>query len=223
MHRQPRLASVLRLVCGMIATSAIVLLFTCIPPAAVRADEDPKMSAEERAKLIKYLDESQKQLLDSIANLSEAQWKFKPTPERWSVGEVAEHIYLAESLLFAQAERALAEKSNPDWATKTKGKTEFLERVMIQRVGKAQAPEQIVPTGKLMRDELIARFKEVRAKTLKFAETTDLPLKSHTTEHPFPVFNTLNAYQWVIYVPLHNIRHNQQIAEVQAHPNYPKN
>jgi hypothetical protein len=32
-------------------------------------------------------------------------------------------------------------------------------------------------------------------------------------EHPFPVFNMLNAYQWLLYIPLHNARHNRQIAE----------
>lgn len=183
---------------------------------------DGRMTQEDRAKLIKYLKDSEQQLLSAIENLSDAQWRFKSAADRWSVGEVAEHIYLAEALLFAAAERALASKPNPDWAEKTKGKTEFIERVMVGRMGKAQAPEQIVPSGKLTRDELIARFKEARAKTLKFAETTDLPLKSHTADHPFPVFGTLSAYQWVIYIPLHNIRHNQQIAEVKAHPDYPK-
>jgi hypothetical protein len=36
------------------------------------------------------------------------------------------------------------------------------------------------------------------------------------------VFNTLNAYQWLIYIPLHNFRHNRQIEEVMANPNFPK-
>jgi len=47
-------------------------------------------------------------------------------------------------------------------------------------------------------------------------------LKEHTVDHPFPVFGTLNAYQWLIYVPLHNMRHDQQIAEVKASPGFPK-
>jgi hypothetical protein len=31
----------------------------------------------------------------------------------------------------------------------------------------------------------------------------------------------LHAYHWLLYVPLHTIRHNQQIAEVKAAPGYP--
>jgi hypothetical protein len=160
--------------------------------------------------------------LDLLGGLSEEQLRFKPAPERWSVIEVAEHILMAEGLLFSAVERALADKQNPEWETKTKGKTEFLERVMVSRDRKAQAPEAIVPTGKLTRDDVIGKLKDARAKTLKFAEETRLPLKAHTVDHPFPVFNTLNAYQWLIYIPLHNLRHNQQIEEVMANPNFPK-
>jgi hypothetical protein len=180
------------------------------------------MTAEDRAKVIKLLNESHKQTLDLMQGLSEEQLKFKPAPEKWSVLEVAEHIYLAEGLLFGAVEKALAEKENPEWEAKTRGKTEFLERVMVSRDRKATAPESIVPSGKLTRDDVIAKLNESRAKTLKFTEETKLPLKAHTLDHPFPVFNTLNAYQWLIYIPLHNIRHNKQIEEVKADPNFPK-
>jgi hypothetical protein len=185
------------------------------------ASEDPNMTAEDRAKVIKLLNESHKQTLDLMEGLSEEQLKFKSAPEKWSVLEAAEHIMMAEGLLFSAVEGALAAKQNPEWETKTKGKTEFLERVMVSRDRKAQAPENIVPSGKLTRDEVVAKLKEARAKTLKFTEETKLPLKAHTLDHPFPVFNTLNAYQWLIYIPLHNIRHNKQIEEVKSDPNFP--
>ena len=35
-----------------------------------------------------------KTFLDAIAGLSEAQWKFKPAPDRWSIAEIAEHVIL---------------------------------------------------------------------------------------------------------------------------------
>jgi hypothetical protein len=57
---------------------------------------------------------------------------------------------------------------------------------------------------------------------VKFATGTEAALKEHTVEHPFPIFGTLNAYQWLIYVPLHTMRHDKQIAEVKATAGYPK-
>lgn len=193
----------------------------CLSIAALAVDEG-KLLPEERAKAVKLLKDSQAATLAALEGLSDEQLKFKPAPDKWSVLEVAEHIMMAETLIFGAAERAAAAPVNPEWATKTKGKTEFLEKALLNRQGKAQAPESIVPTGKLSRAEVVAKYKEARAKTLKFAEETNLPLKAHTFDHPFPIFGTLNAYQWLIYVPLHNMRHNQQMAEVRAHANFPK-
>jgi len=204
------------------AARMLVVLSLCIFCNTAMAVDDGKITAEERAKVIKLLRDTTAETLSTLEKLSDEQLKFKSAPERWSVLEVAEHIMMAEGLLFNAVQGAIASKPNPDWETKTKGKTEFIEKVMPDRSGKAQAPESIVPSGKLSRQEVIAKIKEARGKTLKFAEETQLPLKAHTLDHPFPVFGTLNAYQWLIYIPLHNVRHNKQIAEVMADPNFPK-
>lgn len=203
-------------------TQLALAVSVCIFCNAVLAADEGKITAEDRTKVIKLLKDTQAETLETLEKLSDAQLKFKAAPEKWSVLEVAEHIMLGESLLFGAMQRAIATQPNPDWETKTKGKTELLLKVLPDRSGKASAPESIVPSGKLSREEIIAKYKEARAKTLKFAEETQLPLKTHTMDHPFPIFGTLNAYQWLIYVPLHNVRHNAQIAEVRADPNFPK-
>ena len=182
---------------------------------------DPQITADERAHLIKLLEDSRAEFLSYVRDVTPAQWTWKSAPDRWSVGETAEHIVLAEALLFGKAKEALAAPANPEWEKKTAGKTEFIERVMLDRSHKATAPEQVRPMG-LSQVEVIRRFQEARAETLKFVRETQAPLKDHTAEHPFKVFNTLNAYQWVLYIPLHNMRHDMQIAEVKATPGYPK-
>ena len=198
---------------------ATVVLTLCIS-AKVRAS-DPHMTAAERDQLVKYLHDSQTEFEKAVAGLSEAQWKWKPTPERWSVGECAEHIMLAEGLLFAKAQEAIKNPATADWETATKGKTEILLQVMAPRLGKAKAPEDIVPSGKLDRATTMKQFAEVRGVTLRFIEDTKFPLKEHLAEHPFPIFNPLNAYQWVLYIPLHNMRHDKQIEEVKSTAGFP--
>ena len=191
--------------------------FSMTLPAA-----DPALTKEQRAHAVQLLQDAQKEFVAAVESLSDEQWNYKPAPERWSVGEVAEHIVLAEGLLFSKVEESLAGKPNPDWETQTKGKTEFLEKVMVNRQYKAQAPEQIKPQGKLTRAEIMSKYAEGRAKSIKFIEDTDLPLNEYTAEHPFPVFKTLNAYQWLIYIPLHNMRHDLQIEEVKTSAGFPK-
>lgn len=208
---------------GAVVIVAVLALQTFSPLPRLRAADQSaaSLTPEERAHVVKLLKDSEAEYLAAIENVSEEQWKWKPAPDRWSVGETAEHILLAESLLFSAVQGAIQSPPNPDWQTKTAGKTEFIEKVMLDRTHKATAPEQIRPQG-LSKAEVIRRFKEVRATTIQFAETTQVPLKEHTLDHPFPVFGTLNAYQWLIYIPMHNLRHDQQIAEVKATAGYPK-
>lgn len=199
-----------------------IIAAMCFLGSAALAADEGTITMEERSKVIKLLKESQAETLEALEKLSDEQLKFKAAPGKWSVLETAEHIMKAESLLFGAVQGAIGAKLNPDWESKTKDKTALLEKVLPDRSGKAQAPESIVPGGNITREELIRKFKEARARTMKFAEETELPLKAHTLDHPFPIFGTLNAYQWLIYIPLHNIRHNKQIAEVMGDPNFPK-
>src|SRR5215469_3910700 len=182
---------------------------------------DPHLTMQERTQLVQLLNDSQKEFLAAVAPLTDQQWTWKPSPERWSVGECAEHIVLSEDALFSSAQKALKNAPDPNWETKTAGKTEILLRVMAQRQGKAIAPQEIQPTGKMSRKEIMTAFAEDRARTLRFAEETQIPLKEYLAPHPFPIFNPLNAYQWVLYIPLHNMRHDKQIEEVKATPGFP--
>lgn len=191
--------------------------------AASAAGDKGLLTTEERAKAVKLLNESEARTIALLKDLTDEQLRFKPATNRWSVIEVAEHIMLSENRIFGAVQKAVSTDPNPDWEAKTKGKTAFLETALLDRSHKVQAPEELVPTGKLSREEIIARFKEARARTLKFAEETQLPLKTYTMDHPAPVIGTLNAYQWLLLVPLHNARHNLQIEEVMADPNFPKN
>jgi hypothetical protein len=206
---------------------ALHLLFCLLlaPAVAAAADADAKLTDAEREEMIDLLASSERDFLALIENASEEQWRWKPKPDRWSIGECAEHIVLSERLLFQTALDALAGPADPDWATKTAGKTDFLKKVMPNRnpggAGGAQAPQEIRPTQGLSRDEIVRRFKESRAEIKAFVEKLDAPAKQHVVVHPFPVFGPLNAYDWLIYVPLHTVRHSRQIVEVQQTAGYP--
>jgi hypothetical protein len=198
--------------------TAFASLMLCLPLWGA----DARMTPEERTKVLNWLEESRQEFLAAVGGLSEEQWKWKPGPDRWSVAETAEHVVLAEASLFGRVQKAISSQANPAWEEKTKGKTEFIERVMAPRLGKAQAPESLVPKGVMTAAQIKERFEKQGADIVKFAKETEVSLKQYTSEHPFPAFGTLNAYQWLIYVPLHTMRHDKQIAEVKAAAGYPK-
>src|SRR5713226_10165421 len=148
-------------------------LIACISCLGLYA-ADAHMTTEDRTKVIHWLEESSQEFHTAIDGVTEEQWKWKPTPQRWSVGETAEHIVLAEALLFGNVQKAIASQPNPAWEEKTRGKTEFIEKVMAPRLGKATAPEPIVPSGKLTQAQVRETFETQRAEIEKFAKDTDV-------------------------------------------------
>jgi hypothetical protein len=171
------------------------------------------LTREERAHVIRLLHDSGNEFLEFTSGLTDAQWTSQAAPGRWFVQQTAEHLVLGETAMLGMIERALAAAPNPDWEEQDARKTRFLGRVLPDRSRKATVPASLEPHRNWTRDETIARFKEGRTRTLQFVAEVDWPIKAHSAEHPFPVFNTLNAYHWLLYIPLHNTRHNQQIAD----------
>jgi hypothetical protein len=206
-------------------TSLVSLLLLLSSASANAADATGKLTDTEKTELLSLLDSTAKDFLALVDGVTEEQWKWKSSPDRWSVGECAEHVILSERMLYQTALDALKSPADPEWATKTDGKVDFLKKVMPNRnpggAGGAKAPQEIVPTGSLTRDEVVRRFNDSRVEIRTFVAALDQSAKEHIVVHPFPVFGPLNAYDWLIYVPLHTIRHSRQIIEVQQTAGYP--
>lgn len=189
----------------------------------------PVLSTEEHDALIELIDASRDRVLGLITGLSDEQWTFKQNPDRWSVAECTEHIVLSQRALLQAAQAALAGEPDPEWHERTKSKTEMLKQVLPNRQpfgrGGASAPQEIRPSGTWDRAQAIREFYTVQGEVVAFVETLplDTPVKQHTLENPFPIFGWLNAYDWLMYIPLHTERHSRQIEEVQADENYPTN
>src|ERR1041384_1993557 len=101
-------------------TLILITLMGCMPLAAA----DTKMTADERAQVMKWLEESRQQFLAAIDGVNEQQWKWKPAPDRWSVGEVAEHIVLAEASPFGNVKERLASGAGPQRGAQSQGETD---------------------------------------------------------------------------------------------------
>lgn len=81
-----------------IAVVCLFLLSTCTF-AADKPKADANPAHQDKKFLLNYLKQTRQDFLESISNLSEAQWNYKASPERWSIAECAEHITLAENFI----------------------------------------------------------------------------------------------------------------------------
>jgi hypothetical protein len=167
----------------------------------------------------KLLQQTRDAIVSETKGLSEAQIKFKPAPDRWSVAETLEHIALAEDFLFQNVTDKVM-KSPAGSADRDTAKADAMVLAMIpDRSHKAQAPPPLVPTGRWTPTETLDHFLKSRAQTIAFMESTP-DLRQHVTESPLG--QPLDAYEWLLFVGAHSERHTKQILEVKADPNFPK-
>ena len=179
-----------------------------------------EVTKADRDMLVDHLKRTEAAFLKSIDGVSDAQWKWKSAPDRWSVAETAEHITKAEDMLRGRVEGMLkAPAAAPDLVAKTKGKDEVIIKQIPDRSKKFQAPEPLVPKGSFAtKAALIEAFKAARAKTLALAGgTSDLRAFANAD---LPVGET-DAYQGILFLSAHTERHTKQIEEVKATAGYP--
>lgn len=200
----------------------LALQFAALPLAAqtAGAKPSPRTTESDRELAVNQLKASREKFVNAVTGLSEAQLKFKPTPDRWSVAEVAEHITLAEDFLFNYANNGVLKTP----ATPEKERKITDDQVLAavtDRSVKAQAPEPAKPTGKFKTiSETMLEFEKKRARTIDFVKTTPIDLRSHFSG--FGNRGEIDGLQWFLVISAHCDRHIAQINEVKADPNFPK-
>lgn len=186
------------------------------------ADGTHTLTQVERDKAVTELQESKKAFLDVTNGLSEAQWNFKPGPDRWSIAECAEHITLSQDLIYGVVtEHLMKSPADPAKRETVKGKDEAVLTMTPDRSHKFKAPEVLVPTKKFGTPaETLKHYDIEHDKVVQYVKTTQDDLRDHFQDHP--AFGTLDGYQWMLLMAAHTRRHTAQILEVKADPNFPK-
>lgn len=178
------------------------------------------MTASDREKVVSLLERSQRQFFEALEGVTPAQWICHTAEDCWSLGEVAAHLLVTETVLLDAIQQMLASPPDPEWEAHTAGRTEVLETALADRSRRARSPDFLLPREVHSPAEVLAGYEQARARTLAFARESDAPLHVHTFPNPF--FGVLNGYQWLLYIPLHNLRHNQQIGEIKSTLGFPK-
>ena len=192
--------------------AALVAVVIAAPVAAQDAKQD-------RAKAAAYLEETRAKFLKSVEGLSEAQWKFKAGPDRWSIAEVAEHIAISESTIMDLIQKQML--SAPPKKPGEGIPDEKLIAGVTDRSQKAQAPEMLKPVNKWpTRDALVKDFNAARDKNIAWLKSTTEDLRAHAAPHP--AFGPLDVHQWILLLAGHSARHTAQIEEVKTSAGYPK-
>lgn len=179
------------------------------------------LTKAERDQIVKYLKDTKEMVVKSTKGLSEEQMNFKPAPNRWSVKEVVQHLALAEDFLFGLIQnQVMKTPETPDKRAAAAGLEKTIMEKVPDRTSKFQAPEPIQPTDAKAPGDPLALFKTRRDNTIKFVKQTKENLRVHFMDTPG--MGAADAWQWFFFLGAHSHRHNKQIEEVKADPNFPK-
>ena len=164
------------------------------------------------AEIFDDIDATRARLLRSVEGLSADEQNFHPTPERWSVAEIFEHLSIVEGrvarLLGKLSEKAEAE-AGASAAAGPFAPVSIAEFVEASRAQKLEAPENVRPNGAPLADSLDG-LRDSRAALHALrprVERTDCA----GLRFPHPVWGQLDLYQWLLFVGAHEARHLAQI------------
>src|SRR5258708_2519413 len=124
-----------------LAGTLIALLMMTGAAAASAQD----VTQAEKDKALQYLESTKKNVLEATNGLSEAQWNFKPAPDRWSAAQVMEHIAAAEDFIRGMVKEKImmapAGEPGPDGKKTEEGVLSLGPR----RTHNVRAPRPVVP------------------------------------------------------------------------------
>jgi DinB family protein len=202
----------------MIVYWAAMMTVLAFAGAGVRAQD---VSPADKEKALQYLESTKKGVLDATKGLSDAQWNFKPAPDRWSLAELMEHLAAAEDMLRGVTENQIMKSPAVparDAAEIKKGDEAVLTMVP-DRSHKAQAPEPLKPTNRFGSPVAAQKhFIESRTATEEYLKNTT-GLREHLGDSPI---GKLDGYDFLLFTAAHSERHTKQMLEVKADPNFPK-
>jgi hypothetical protein len=196
-------------------TASVLLL---VIATAVSAQE---LTPAERERALQYLESTKASLLETSKGLSEAQWNFKPAPDRWSVAQVIEHIAVSEDFIrdnLVKEKVMVSPQGQPD--RNTKRIDEAVVIMIPDRTHKVQAQEPVLPRNRFgSPEESLKHFVGSRATTEQYLKTT-AGLRDHVMDGPV---GKMDGYEFILFIAAHCERHTKQIEEVKADPNFPRN
>jgi hypothetical protein len=182
---------------------------------------DTALTEKERKFVVHHLKDTKADVFKSIKGLSDAQFNFKAGADRWSIKECVYHITLAENSLWTMFEATMKLPPTPEKRSEIKVSDEDIVKMVTNRTNKFKAPETIQPDKAAWQsvEEAAAAFKAVRGDHQKYAKTTTEDLRNHVFQLPFGM---IDGYQFLLFMSAHSARHTQQIYEVKADPDFPK-
>ncbi len=182
-----------------------------------------QLTKDEKKMAGKNLKATLKVLQKSVKGLSDAQLNFKPAPDKWSIKECVYHLAISETNLWGWAQGTLAAPANPDKRKDIKMTDEKILAGVEDRSNKVKTTENFEPKNAKWASaaEAMKFLKEERQKHIDALKASTEDYRNHVAEQS--PLGPIDAYQVILLMSAHTVRHSKQIDEAKASAGYPAN
>jgi hypothetical protein len=158
--------------------------------------------------LLSALDANTDALIEYILNFDTTLFDKQPADGSWSAAQLTEHIYVLDRLIY----NILTGETEPAQRAADE-KIATIEAVMNNRTRTINAPDPIVPLGKVKDQQiLITKIITARKDIHKLIQTTDLSPICLGFIHKG--FGPMTRLEWIGFLMVHSQRHFHQYQRI---------
>jgi len=181
----------------------------------------PVWTEADRKLLLDNLNRTIQEIKDETKNLTQEQWTFKESPDRWSINQVVEHIGIWELLFMNEISKALRMEPNPSFPHVAPDSLFTDQNPRSQTMNNAmdftKPFSYAVPLGNNDGKNNVIWVTTMRNESIEYLkkETKNIRIQ-------YDYCSGVNVHQYYLMMFRHSDKHLRQIRKVKAHANYPK-
>jgi hypothetical protein len=161
-------------------------------------------------------------LVQEVRGLSDSQLAFRPSAESWSIGEILDHLFLAEQSIGRVLSKILQQAAGRGLIGSPGSMAVPPLQLDLDAYSQAAvAPESVRPLPGRSLEPLLAALAESRDRLMQVARRADGQTVGTLTLRHFQL-GDLNFYQWLALEGAHEQKHLEQIRRLRASPDFPR-
>jgi DinB family protein len=161
-------------------------------------------------------------LCEQVKNLTEAQLSFRPAPDKWSIGEILDHLCLAEQSISRTLSKMLQVAAGRGLIQEARTAEDVPHHIDLEIYNQAvTAPDSVLPSPERPLDQLLSSLGESRDRLLEVARRVDGRMVTNVAIRHFQL-GELGFYQWLALEAAHESKHLAQICRIKSQPGFPQ-
>ena len=164
---------------------------------------------------------------DLLRDLTETQFHWQPSPERWSIAQCIDHLVVTGRNSLSNMHRAIEEARAKGRFSRGPFRYGLIEKWFVRQMDapprlKMKAPKAYAPSAKQSQAETVSSFFMVQAEFLRCIDAANgIDLSKTKVKNPVSRWLRFSLGQEIEFNAAHERRHLWQARRVKEYPDFP--